>query len=194
MADRYDCFAALAASETPNVHYRIGLADRGTPVVILAPHGGSIEPGSSEIALAIARSDYSFYAFEGLRPDGTHGDLHIASSLFDEPQALKLVAAAETAIAIHGRRDRSDRHTVWMGGADIALRNAIAASLQAFGFPAAVDGHSLPGRMPTNICNRGSRRAGVQLELPGTLRDRLVRDETALDRFADAVRAVLTTR
>jgi phage replication-related protein YjqB (UPF0714/DUF867 family) len=193
MADQYDSFAALAAGETLNVHYRLGFADRRTPVVILAPHGGSIEPGSSEIALAIARADYSFYAFEGLRPDASHGDLHIASSLFDEPQALKLVAAAETAIAIHGRRDRADRRTVWMGGADIALRNAIAASLQASGFPAAVDGHPLPGRMPTNICNRGSRRAGVQLELPGTLRDGLVRDQPALRRFADAVRAALAT-
>jgi phage replication-related protein YjqB (UPF0714/DUF867 family) len=34
---------------------------------VIAPDGGSIEPGTSEIALKIAGLDFSFYAFEGRR-------------------------------------------------------------------------------------------------------------------------------
>lgn len=194
MADRYESFATLAAGETLCVHYRICFANRWTSVVVLAPHGGSIEPGSSEVAEAIAREDYSFYCFEGLCPGRPHGDLHITSSRFDEPQALKLVTAAETVIAIHGRLDRSDPETVWMGGRDAALRNAMASSLKGSGFPAATDGHSLLGKDTENICNRGTTRAGVQLEIPGTLRNRLVNDKAELNLFTGAVREALANR
>jgi phage replication-related protein YjqB (UPF0714/DUF867 family) len=194
MGDRYESFAALAAGETLGLHYRICLVDRGTPVVVLAPHGGKIEPGSSRIAAAIAREDYSLYCFEGLCSGRLHGDLHITSDRFDEPRSLRLVAAATTAIAIHGRQDRSDPKTVWMGGRDMALRDAVASSLISSGFPAITSGHPLSGQHPTNICNRGAAGAGVQVEVPATLRDHLVRDQTALQRFSEAVRAPLANR
>jgi phage replication-related protein YjqB (UPF0714/DUF867 family) len=194
MTDKYENFEALAAGETLGVHYRICFADRATPVVVLAPHGGSIEPGSSQIAMAIAQEDYSFYCFEGLCPARPHGHLHITSDHFDEPQALTLVTAAETAIAIHGRKDRSDPTTVWMGGRDTELRETIASSLRASEFATATDGHPLTGRKCANICNRGTTRAGVQVELPMTLRDRLVGDQAQLGLFASAVRTVLADR
>jgi phage replication-related protein YjqB (UPF0714/DUF867 family) len=191
MDDMYGSFTTLAAAETQGVHYRIVLADRGTSVVVLAPHGGSIEPGSSQIAEAIALEDYSLYCFEGLCPGRPHGDLHITSSRFDEPTALKLVTAAKTVIAVHGRVDRSDPKTVWMGGRDDVLRDAIASSLNASGFPAIINGHPLLGRDGANICNRGTSRAGVQLEIPRTLRDLLRCDRAKLDLFAGAVRESL---
>jgi phage replication-related protein YjqB (UPF0714/DUF867 family) len=194
MTDRYESFSALAAEETIDVHYRIWWADRGTPIVVLAPHGGSIEPGTSEIVVAIARDDYSLYCFEGLCPERPHGDLHITSSRFDEPQAVKLVASAETAIAIHGRLDRSDPQTIWMGGLDTLLRDAIASSLRRSGFPARTSGHPMSGRLVANICNRGSTRAGVQIEIPATLRDRLGCDPARLHLFASAVRGALARR
>ena len=67
MPDRYRRFADLAANECLGVDYRIRVEDRGTPFVILAPHGGWIEPGTSEIAEALAGTDLSFYAFEALK-------------------------------------------------------------------------------------------------------------------------------
>jgi phage replication-related protein YjqB (UPF0714/DUF867 family) len=191
MADRYDSFEELEAAETLGVHYRLRFADRGTSIVILAPHGGSIEPGSSEIARAIAGEDYSFYCFEGLCPGRPHSDLHITSHRFNEPEALKLVTAAKTAVAVHGRGKHSDPTRVWMGGLNTALRDAIAAALNASDFPAVTEGHHLTGTMLANICNRGTARGGVQLELPMTLRDRLVTDPAQLRLFAGAVRAVL---
>ena len=191
MADKYKNFAELAGAEAQGVDYRICCVDLQTPVVVLAPHGGWIEPGSSQIAKAIAQDDYSFYCFEGLDAGRPHSDLHVTSSHFDEPHAVKLVTTAETVVAVHGRLDRDDPKTVWMGGRDDALRQSIVSSLEAFGFSAASEGHPLLGRQRENICNRGRTGAGVQLELPRGLRDRLVRDRNELLRFANAVRGAI---
>jgi phage replication-related protein YjqB (UPF0714/DUF867 family) len=193
MADLYANFAALAAAETDGVDYRICRTNRGTPVAVIAPHGGLIEPGSSQIAWAIARDDWSVYGFEGLlrRP---HGDLHITSPRFDEPRALSLVRAAETAVGVHGRADANDPQTVWMGGLDFDFRDAICEALEAAGFDAATGGHRVKGREPTNICNRGRSGAGAQLEIPRSLRDQLMADRERMMAFTDAVRAAVAVR
>lgn len=151
MADRYRDFDHLAANERLGIDYAIRITDRGTPSVILAPHGGWIEPNTSEIAEAIAGTDLSFYAFESLR-DGPHGDFHITSHRFDEPRAIDLVGRSLTAVAIHGRRNEGSE-AVWLGGRAIALRDAIGASLRDVGFEAEPN-ERLPGLNPANICNR----------------------------------------
>ena len=43
MADRFENFKDFAAELQPEVDYRIRSEDRGTSVIIIAPHGGSIE-------------------------------------------------------------------------------------------------------------------------------------------------------
>ena len=67
MADRYRTFDDLAANQRVGIDYDVRVVDRGTHIAILAPHGGKIEPHTSEIAEAIARTDLSFYAFEALK-------------------------------------------------------------------------------------------------------------------------------
>ena len=67
MADRSPDFATLAAAHEQDRDYRITVQDRGTRVVILAPHGGMIEPETASIARAVAGDDLSFYLFEALR-------------------------------------------------------------------------------------------------------------------------------
>ncbi|QXT39039.1 poly-gamma-glutamate hydrolase family protein [Gymnodinialimonas ceratoperidinii] len=188
MVDRYATFADLAAASVPDVDYRIKAEDRGTPVVILAPHGGTIEPETAEIAEAIAGEDYSFYAFEALNP-GAHGDFHITSHRFDEPGALEIVGGAYTAVAIHGRKD-DGTDTVWLGGRATDLRDAIGTALQDAGFDAAPN-ETLPGIHETNICNRTRSGEGVQLELPMTLRRSLASDRAALERFCTAIRTAI---
>lgn len=64
MTDTYPTFAALASAESPDA-YSIIVRNSNSRVVIAAPHGGGIEAGTSEIALAIAGQDYSYYIFEG---------------------------------------------------------------------------------------------------------------------------------
>lgn len=185
MTDRYHTFADLAANEKLGIDYRIRVVDRGTPQVILAPHGGWIEPGTSEIAEAIAGMDLSFYAFEAMR-DGPHGDYHITSHHFDEPEAIDLVGKCRIAVAVHGRQNEG-REVVWMGGRATALRDVIGASLRGAGFEAETN-ERLPGLDRANICNRTLSGEGVQLEIPRSLRDRLVCETSLMHAFCQAVR------
>jgi phage replication-related protein YjqB (UPF0714/DUF867 family) len=193
MNDRYHSFAQLAAAESEGIDYRIRIAERQSPVLVLAPHGGWIEPGTSELAAAIAESAFSLYCFEGL-VEGCYARLHITSHRFDEPKASALVAAAAVVVAIHGRLDRDDPEAVWMGGRDTGLRDAIGAALIAAGFAATADGHEFPAESRENICNRGRSGAGVQLELPRTLRDAFARDAGWMNAFAAALRSTIDKR
>lgn len=191
MTDWYASYGELEAVEKRGVDFDIRCQDRGSEVAIFAPHGGWIEPGTSQLAEAIAGDDLSLYCFEGLKPGREHRELHITSTLFDEPTALALAARTRMVVGIHGRADHDDAQTVWMGGRDEVIRNAVASELEAAGFAALRSGHRFLATNPNNICNRGASGRGVQLELPRSLRDRLRAD--AIDRrvFADAIRRAL---
>ncbi|HMK90294.1 MAG TPA: poly-gamma-glutamate hydrolase family protein [Methylocystis sp.] len=189
-ADLYNGYADLAASETEGVHYRIRTVERASAVAIIAPHGGRIEPFTSEMVLSIAGCDFSLYCFEGL-VSGRR--LHITSSRFDEPRGLALASASEIVIAVHGRADAGDPHTVWMGGLHLELRDAIGASLGRAGFGISTD-HHMQGKHPGNICNRGRLSAGVQIELPRSLRRSLRADPDLRRTFVAAVRDPIIER
>lgn len=191
MADRYASFSALSQHERDGVDYAIICEDRNYPVAVIAPHGGHIEPGTTEIARAIASSDLSFYSFTGLRAGRRHGDLHITSRLFDEPRCLALVARSDIVIAVHGRTDIDDPLLVYLGGLDSTLRNRLRETLAAAGFEARHDAQRYPGLHAMNVCNRGRSERGAQMELPRSLRDRLAADPFYLKRFSDAVRAAI---
>ncbi len=185
MADRFRNFEELSAEMEPEVDFRIRWEDRGTSTIIIAPHGGTVEPETSMIAKAIAGSEFSFYVFEALTA-GQHGDFHITSHRFDEPRAVDLVGRADTAIAIHGRKD-DGTDTVWLGGRATVLRDIIGTSLRNADFGAEPN-KTLPGIHETNICNRTRSGEGVQLELPMSLRRKLAADQDVLNTFCQAVR------
>ena len=90
LSDRYNNYADLAAGELEGVHYRVRVIERASPIVIVAPHGGRIEPGTSQTAALIAADEFSLYCFEGL-VSGRR--LHITSTLFDEA-SIKAIAIA----------------------------------------------------------------------------------------------------
>jgi phage replication-related protein YjqB (UPF0714/DUF867 family) len=60
MAERYNSFIDLAANARLDIDYDIRVLDRGSEAVILAPHGGWIEPKTSEIAEASSGTVFSF--------------------------------------------------------------------------------------------------------------------------------------
>lgn len=74
--------------------FRVQSRAVGSRITVITPHGGGIEPGTADIALAIADTDFSFYAFEGTKC--RHKDcLHMTSTRFDEPTCLVLVTTAD---------------------------------------------------------------------------------------------------
>lgn len=200
MADKYKSFSHLAQAETHGEDYCIRVAERGSTVAVIAPHGGGIEPGTSEIAEAIAGDDLSFYAFEGKKTTG-NGDLHITSARIDEPQGLALVETSERAIAIHGENN-DEQQIVFLGGRDAALCARLRDELVKCGF--VVEKHNDPdlqGTHEANICNRGKSGLGVQLELTNALRASFFESLTRngrrnrtkrFEQFVAAIRTVIT--
>ena len=190
MADKYGSFDELRRGEREGIDFNIHVVRRRASVAIIAPHGGKIEPGTSEIAEAIAGDDCSLYGFEGAKPNDNF-DLHITSANFDEPQCVELVSAHNQVITVHGLAGMR-RQVVEVGGLDAVLRDAICKGLQDAGFAAeVVTSGALAGLSPSNICNRGAQGRGVQLEITRGLRDALVARPERLSEFAHAVRLAI---
>jgi len=185
MTSSYQSFKDLADREVEGRDYWIRIKLRDPRVLIMAPHGGKIEPTTAEVAEAIAGMDYSFYSFEGLKANGDM--LHIESHLFDEPRALKAVEKADVVVTVHGQIDQKDEF-VMVGGLHESLRSKIREQLEAAGFKTRLPTEGLMGTDLMNICNRGKSRQGVQLEISRKTRDLLRTDKEQLQTFANAVR------
>lgn len=168
-ARNFRSFTQLAAAYEEGVDYRITCVPHANATVgIVAPHGGSIEAHTSEIASAIAGEDFSLYLLEGIRPSGNYAALHLTSHYFDEPKCLGLLATCEDVVTIHGCKVPGE--VVLVGGLDNELSAELCKHIAAAGLECHLDGHDFLGRQPTNICNRGRRGIGVQLELSVALR------------------------
>lgn len=178
-------FADLAAAQVRGRDFEIDVRRRpASPVAVIAPHGGRIEDGTSEIARAIAADDFNLYLLEGLRPSLNYRTLHLTSHRFDEPECLALIRDCPIVVAIHGCAGREQQ--VLLGGRDVELKGRIGAALSAESLVALGDGHAYPALREDNVCNRGARGLGVQLEITHPLR----RSMEAV-RLALAVRGVL---
>jgi len=200
VADTYANFDELSRNETAGVDYRILLRQAGAAFAIVAPHGGGIEPGTSELADAAAGDEHSFYAFLGLKRSG-NAVLHVTATHFDEPLCLTVIARSGVVVTLHGEHGTDDGEGVFLGGLDDALGQRVRAALEARGFE--VRRHpdpGLQGREPTNLCNRGTSGRGVQLELSRAVREQMFESLTRegrqhrkprFDDFAGALRAAL---
>ncbi len=170
--------------------FRFVIRRRHSHVLIVAPHGGNIEPETSQLAKAIAGDDFDLYCFEGLLPKGQNTALHVTSEHYDEPTCNEMVASSATVVAVHGLKEGDH---IEVGGLNVGLRSAVVQSLRTVGFMARVDGSSSHGGMSSrNICNRGPG-GGVQLEIPMAIRSVLKTDLARRSAFVSALRAAITT-
>ncbi len=167
MKSWYKSFAELSAVEKEGLAFRRQVKNRRTDWVVIAPHGGGIEPGTTEIAGAIAGWSLSLYTFDGIRQSG-NDLLHITSTLFDEPRGLALVRESEHVLAIHGCEGWEQQ--VYVGGLELTTGDQLIAALQRSGFSAMRATTQFHGTQPENICNRGRSGRGVQLEISDGLR------------------------
>jgi phage replication-related protein YjqB (UPF0714/DUF867 family) len=154
--------------------------------IVLALHGGGIEPGTSEIALAVAgyhpatfahATDcfglHDFWIFEGLLSRG-NSDLHVTSTHYDEPIALKLVQISKRCLSLHGLSDAIANGQIQIGGRDTELMNIVLEELTTAGIAAAIATDTgTNGSDAANICNKTTTGAGVQLEMGANYRESL---------------------
>ena len=80
--DEYPSLSELLRNEDKK-HYKLFTMDRESDIVIIAPHGGGIEPGTSELAKQIAGKEYSLLLFEGVLNKSNKDILHVTSTNID---------------------------------------------------------------------------------------------------------------
>ncbi len=171
MTDKYTNFRELANNEREGEDYAIICRQLGSNIAIMAPHGGGIEPGTLDIADALAGSEYTFYAFKGIKKKGNRS-LHLTCNRYDEPTGLRIARNASIVISIHGSHFTGQ--TIFIGGKNQVFKEGILQALRAAGFDAVIcEIPGLRGIDPENICNRCTSGKGVQLEIPRGLREKM---------------------
>ncbi|MEV7615818.1 poly-gamma-glutamate hydrolase family protein [Streptomyces sp. NPDC089799] len=182
---------------------------------VLAIHGGQIEPGTSEVCLGIAgyvpqatgelqpkepgAPRYDYWMFEGLKFKN-NSELHVTSSLCDDPVALSMAYASHNILSVHGCQwDQAvpdewrkyperhpDKRLVVVGGRNAAFKARLKTQLDKLGITVLDGPERLNGDEETNICNRTFRpfdesapTGGAQLEMTWELRASLFGDTSA---------------
>ncbi|MBQ0895444.1 poly-gamma-glutamate hydrolase family protein [Micromonospora sp. U56] len=177
------CCHRCAPDEPP------GCATGTTRTAVLAPHGGGIEVGTSELCLAVAgyhpatlepstdgKGLHHYWMFEGLLGSG-NAVLHVTSVNCDDPWAESICGAVRHAVALHGCTTRqagapAGAEAVVIGGRDAGLRDLLRRELAKVDITVARRvNRAIDGTSPRNICNRTASRAGAQLELTTPLRE-----------------------
>lgn len=186
-ADHYSSFVELAKREKVGETYSVEVFDRKAEVLVLAIHGGELERGSSELASAIAGSNWNFYGFRALKRNYSQ-ELHVTSTHYDDPLAIALATRSRYCLSVHGYKDATTEN-VCLGGANRKLRARVQAELKKT-FPTLslrIECKTIAGTNAKNIVNR-CREQGVQLELSQKLRDRLALEPKTVAAFARAIR------
>lgn len=164
----YNNYRQLEMLEQEGRDFAIHAREGFSGVAVIAPHGGGIEPGTMELADAIAGEVHSFYCFEGIKR-AENADLHITSDLFDEPRGVDIVERSRAVIALHGCEGHEE--AVYVGGLDTDLGEKIRVSLVQAGFNAEPSPRpEIQGQSEKNICNRCRSGKGIQLEISRGLR------------------------
>lgn len=169
-SDRYHSFSQLDARAKAGRDYAIVVRRRNSRIAVVAPHGGGIESGTSEVARAVSGRRFSLYCFDGLKERG-NDLLHITSTRFDEPNCVGLIRTVSVVVTVHACLDAGS--IAYVGGLHAELRQRIVEDLSIAGFKAVPDDTHHAGNSPRNLCNRGKSGQGVQLELSHGLRCRM---------------------
>jgi len=174
MPDKYKSYKELSENTKPREDYAIVVNERLSPISIIAIHGGGIEPGTTELAEALAKKGaYKYYSFIGMRDEGGEGpgntELHITSNKYVEETGTRMIADSIGTISLHG--SKQEEEIIFIGGKNFTHGNLIKDELRYRGFNVAAD---CPGRYsglsPFNVCNRNMRSMGVQIEMSRGLR------------------------
>ncbi|EJE24998.1 hypothetical protein HMPREF9976_02950 [Staphylococcus epidermidis NIHLM003] len=166
--DKYQSMTQLEKETTEGVDWRKDTKNTGNQVLIVAPHGGSIEQGTTELTKALAdKGNYDYYSFEGIRPKN-NSELHVTSTHYDDPTLNQMIKNRTATISIHGASGTEE--IIYLGGPRSDLRNAIEKQLVGRGFTVKVPPEYLGGQNNKNFINKEDNNTGVQLELTTALR------------------------
>lgn len=154
-----------------------GVAPAGAAIAAFGPTLGSNPPAGTQLwfdeAKLIDRStvaDIAYYEFAGIKSTN-NTDLHITSTLFDEPNGVGLVGRSQRTLSFHGYTGTTGVAETAIGGLDAELVGILTGRLRAAGFTVVTTPSEIAGTDSLNICNRNLNGAGVQLEMSRALRN-----------------------
>lgn len=187
---KYKDFKDLIKHNKEDIDFEIKIDERNSQFLIIAIHGGNIEPGTTEIAEAISGKNFSFYSFIGKKNSEKESEnLHITSSNFDEPRCCDLVRGSSEVISIHGKAGADN--FVMVGGLDDDFAEKITNALKTNNFEIRQATENVNGKTTRNICNRGLSKKGVQFEISRGYRNRFLEDPDELLRFSKVIRGAI---
>lgn len=160
--DTYRDMKELLKKE-PASSYELNVKPTDSPILVIAPHGGKIEPFTSAIASGIARDEFSYFEFKGLLQRGAYTTLHVSSVNYNPDELTDLNRAAEVTVAVHGISG-SDKLT-YVGGRDEVGAQILRRHLEEAGFPVESAPANYTGMDAKNFVNRNARGQGIQLEI-----------------------------
>lgn len=187
MPETYKNFKELVEHEKESVDFQIDINDKKSKYVVIAIHGGGIEPFTTEIAKEFAGDTFSFYSFVGRKnTEQENQRLHIESTDFDEPQCCDLVYKSFKTLSIHGKY--GDEEFVMVGGLDNDIIGLIINALMVNNFNVYNAPDNVNGDSPKNICNKCISGKGVQIEISRGLREKFMNDSKELSIFCSIIR------
>ena len=203
--DVYRNFSELQKAHREGNDFEVTVRDLNAKWTVFAIHGGTIERGTELLAKSLAPIRTNLYVFESrlcpnLRVDefsrslcvpGTAGNLHLTSHHFDDPRAVKLAEKSRQCMSLHGFRSSKKALEVMIGGLSSNLKARASVAFRQF-VPEVVmipPSTTLGGTHPQNIVNRCLEQ-GVQIELSGPVRVKVVQNRAFRERFLRALEAV----
>lgn len=200
IADHYNSMSELLNHTQQGVDWTKESSDNHSRVLIMAPHGGNIERGTTELTkLIAAKGNYDYYTFNGLKKSNSN-ELHVTSTNYDDPDLINRNYYKDVSVTVHGVRAQKGilENTVCIGGLDYNLRNLIKTQLVGHQFNVQDASGYIAGATSNNIANFNWRGKGVQLELTSDLRDRMLKGDvmdnglSVMDNFATAINNAIT--
>lgn len=195
--DQYRSFAELAQDNVEGVDYSLEVKDRQSSILVMAFHGGYVEPGSAELGSEITKDKFNFYAFRALQPGKLHepsftySTLHLTSTRYDEPGLLSMAAESHFCLSLHGFGGQEADFC--MGGGNGEQRKVLNQRLSQH-FPelqscelCCPPFNGTSKKNPTNQC----RNQGIQIEMSPRVRKRLLSDLQFRAEVANSLRGWL---
>lgn len=180
---------------TSPAQFAVHTRTAGLKAAIFAQYGGLAEPGTDICATRIAGDDLSSHTVVSCRAiwAADDGEARMAPRpLHNHPDGIALAEMCQTVISIRGRHACHDAlGEVCVDGLDADLIKSIEDALAAGHFVVHDGPEYSRAKHPDNICNRGLRARGVELDISHELMSRLLNDTESLKRFTAAVRSGL---
>ncbi|MGI2278247.1 poly-gamma-glutamate hydrolase family protein [Staphylococcus cohnii] len=175
--DYYKSMTELYNDTKEGIDWKKDTRDVGKSVLIVAPHGGNIEQGTSELTKLVANNgDFDYFSFEAIRPSN-NTQLHVTSTNYDDATLHDMIQDRTATISIHGAQ--GEEQLVYLGGYQSPLRDAIQSQLERKGFVVKIPPEYLGGLSNANFINKVEGSTGVQLELTTALRKAFFKDGDA---------------